>query len=70
MPITQNISDFRNDDIDMVSGVLNNTAVKLWLGVKDKEGADYLIRASGEGSGRSTSTNSTTRVSSVSFQTS
>jgi hypothetical protein len=48
MPITQNISDFKNDDIDMVSGVLNNTAVKLWLGVKDREGAEYLIRASGE----------------------
>ena len=45
---TQNISDFKNADVDMIPSVLNNTALKVFLGVKDRDGADYLHRASGE----------------------
>lgn len=45
---TQNISDFKNDDVDMMPSVLNNTALKVFLGVKDRDGADYVRRASGE----------------------
>jgi hypothetical protein len=45
---TQTLSDFRNNDCDMVDSILGNTSIKAWTEVKDRETAEYISAASGE----------------------
>lgn len=45
---TQNVADLRTKDEDMRDAVLNSTHVKLFLGVHDADGREYLTRESGE----------------------
>jgi type IV secretory pathway TraG/TraD family ATPase VirD4 len=45
---TQNLTDFRNNDCDMVPSILANTSIKAFTEVKDFEAARYISAASGE----------------------
>lgn len=45
---TQNLTDFRNNDCDMMPSILGNTSIKAFTEVKDRETARYISDASGE----------------------